>query len=216
MISTRDLSPLPDVEPLRRLMQSLAMLDAVLSPEWQFRYFSFDSRWAPGEQMGSMHNGSGDEYFALFNRAGCWLKGFAHEAPLSPYATVPPRVAPGVLDGVPPEFAGCLNEPAFAIDATTFCIWRRHGDPHWQHGPITLPDGNDPDGSADLLRWLDGRPETYRDWVHEYYERKVPLAAVRAIYRHKPLDQELVTALNNLLVLADLEEDISQIGYPSR
>ena len=35
MISTRDLSLLPDVDGFRRLLQSMAMLDAVLCPEWQ-------------------------------------------------------------------------------------------------------------------------------------------------------------------------------------
>ncbi len=43
MISTRDLSQLPDVDPLRRLMQSLAMLDAILSPDWELRYYSFNA-----------------------------------------------------------------------------------------------------------------------------------------------------------------------------
>ena len=48
-----DLSKLPDVRDLMRLMQSLAILDAILSPEWDYRYSSFNSRWADGEQMGS-------------------------------------------------------------------------------------------------------------------------------------------------------------------
>ena len=88
MISTRDLSSLLDVDALRRLMQSIAMLDAILSREWEFRYFSFNRRWSPGEQMGSLRNGQGDHYFALFNAAGCWLKGFDHEAPMSPLPRV--------------------------------------------------------------------------------------------------------------------------------
>ncbi len=44
MISTRDLSGLPPVDALRRVMRSLAMLDAILCPDWQGRYFSFNSR----------------------------------------------------------------------------------------------------------------------------------------------------------------------------
>jgi len=102
------------------------MLDAILCPEWQFRYYSFNAGWAPGEQMGSMRNGSGDELFAHFGAAGCWLKGFAHENPLSPYRENPKRVWPGVLDNVPGEFAGCLREPAFSVEDVTFCIWRRY------------------------------------------------------------------------------------------
>src|SRR4051794_4974349 len=112
MINTRDLSSLPGVDRLRAVLQSMAMLDAILYPEWQFRYYSFNAGWAPGEQMGSMRNGSGDDFFALFNAAGCWIKGFAHEAPMSPYRDDGTRrIWPGILDEVPGEFAACLREP---------------------------------------------------------------------------------------------------------
>src|SRR3954463_3910296 len=104
MISTRNLTLLPEVDRLRALLQSMAMLDAILCPEWEFRYYSFNAAWSDGERMGSMRNGSGDHFFALFNAAGCWLKGFAHEAPM---AHVPGdstgQVWPGVLDHVPAE-----------------------------------------------------------------------------------------------------------------
>jgi hypothetical protein len=36
VVSTRHLSNLPDIDNLRRLCQSLAMLDAILSPEWEY------------------------------------------------------------------------------------------------------------------------------------------------------------------------------------
>jgi hypothetical protein len=84
MISTRDLSGLPDIDALKRLMQSMAMLDAIMCPEWQYRLYSFNSKWAKGEQMGSMRDGQGDDLFALFTKDGCFLKGFAHEAPMTP------------------------------------------------------------------------------------------------------------------------------------
>jgi hypothetical protein len=214
MISTRALSELPDIEPLRRLMRSLAMLDAVLMPEWQYRYFSFNRRWAPGEEMGSMRDGSGDHYFALFNAAGCWLKGFAHESPMSPWSTTTPRITAGVLDGVPPEFAACLAEPAFVIDETTFCVWRRHADAAWQRGTVQWPGLGDVDGSAGLLRWLDGRAETYRAWAEDYYQRPVSLKPVEALYAHRPLDEMLVKSLNDEVALSDLRADIDEIGYP--
>ena len=63
-------------------MQSLAMLDAILSPEWEYRHFSFNSRWAPFEQMGSMRNGQGDHYFALFSAVGCWPPDNHHDPPI--------------------------------------------------------------------------------------------------------------------------------------
>jgi hypothetical protein len=216
VISTRDLSDLPAVPALRRLMQSVAALDAVMSPDWESRYFSFDARWGRGEQMGSMRDGSGGHVFALFDATGCWLKGFDHECPMSPYGTVPPRVLPGVLDAVPPEFAACLTEPAFDVGATTFCVWRRTRGRRWHRGPVEFPRGTrDPDGSAGLLRFYDGRPGTYRAFAESYYERPVPLAAVRSVYRHEPLDEATVGLLNEGLRLADLRDDLAEIGYPA-
>jgi hypothetical protein len=53
MISTRDLSKLPDIASFRRLTRALAMLDAILSPEWQYRYYSFNAHWSAGEMMAS-------------------------------------------------------------------------------------------------------------------------------------------------------------------
>jgi hypothetical protein len=217
MISTRDLSDLPDVDGLRRLMQSLAMLDAILSPEWQYRYFSFNNRWALGKFMGSMRNGQGDHYFSLFNGAGCWFKGFDHEAPMTPFAKNPPKVAAGVLDGVPPDFVTCLTEPAFVLDETTFCIWRRYCDKQWQHGPVLFPkeEHSDPDGSEGLLRYLDGRPRTYHEWAEDYYERKVSLSAVEQVYAYRSLDQGVVRVLNPEVSLESLAADIEEIGYPA-
>jgi len=45
---------LPDPSKLKAIMQSMATLDAIFCPEWQYRYYSFDTDWGPSEQMGSM------------------------------------------------------------------------------------------------------------------------------------------------------------------
>src|SRR3569833_1749891 len=148
MISTRDLSRLPVVEPLKRLLQAFAMLDAILSPEWDYRYYSFNAGWGQQEQMGSMRNGCGDDFFANFNEHGCSLKGFDHESEMSPSGLDPPKVWPGVLEGIPAEFEPGATEPAFRMGDTTFCIWRRREDDQWGHGNIIFPEGPDPDGSA--------------------------------------------------------------------
>jgi hypothetical protein len=161
-----------------------------------------------------MRNGSGDEFYALFNNYGCFLKGFAHEAVMSPYAFDPPRRWPEMFDGVPHELAACLKEPAFTISATTFCIWRNREDSSWHHGPIDWPDGADPDGSEELLSPLDGNPETYQKWAEDYYERSVELSAVEHIYAHLPLTDAVISVLNPEITKDELIEDILQIGYP--
>jgi hypothetical protein len=82
--STRALDDLPSIDDLIRLSKGLAMLDAILSPEWEYRYYSFDSKWRPGVLMASMRNGSGDGVFILFDKHGAAIKGFDHEAIMSP------------------------------------------------------------------------------------------------------------------------------------
>jgi hypothetical protein len=214
MISTRDLSQLPDIDHLQALMQSLAMLDAILSPEWEYRYYSFDAHWDAGEAMASMRDGSGDEMFALFNSAGAIVKGFAHESPMSPYIKNPPTVWPGVLDGVPAAFADFLNEPAFSMSDTTFCIWRTYDGSAWQLGDIEFPEKEDPDGSEDLLAMLDGNPQTYQTWAEYYYERPVSLSAITRIYEHHPLTEGLIAEFNPSLSVRKLVQDIQDIAYP--
>jgi hypothetical protein len=218
MISTRDLSQLPDIPRLKALMQSLAMLDAILMPEWEYRYFSFNSNWAAGEQMGSLRSGSGDEWFCLFTAAGAILKGFDHESGMSPWTRDDQRVWKGVLDEVPEVFASFLTEPAFSMADTTFCLWRTNQDAGWRTGNIAFPadPSGDPDGSEGLLALLDKKPTTYRQWAESYYEKPVNPGAVEAVYAHQPLSARLVKELNSEIDLEAIRADAAQIGYPLR
>ena len=208
-ISTQNLASLPDIPTLHRLTQSLAMLDAILSPDWEGRYYSFNSRWAEAEMMASMRTGSGDEWFLLFCPSGAIMKGFAHESPMAEGATWA-----GVLSTVPAVFGSFLTEPAFSMADTTFCIWRTPDDDQWRKGTIAYPSSPDPDGSEDLLFILDGNPKTYQNWAEEYYEADVNLAAVKHVYQHRPLTPQTVARLNPDMTLADLADDIAEIGYP--
>jgi len=210
MISTRNLEELPDIPTLRRLTRSLAVLDAILSPEWESRYYSFDSHWGDGELMASMRNGQGDDWFCLFTRAGVVVIGLDHEAPMFQ----PGDPWPGVIDALPSELAAAVDEPAFDARNCTFCVWRRTAGARWEHGPVQFPDGDDPDGSARLLQILDGRPESYHAFAADYYEVDLPLDAVRAVYRHQPLTPELLAQLAPGVTVDMIRQDVAEIGYP--
>lgn len=215
MVLKATLAALHDIEDLRRLTQSLAMLDAIMSPEWEFRYYSFNSKWDEGEMMASMRNGSGDEYFILFDSHGAIMKGFDHESAMSPWsAEEEEKLWPGIFDDVPDEFQSFLSEPAFSIQETTFCIWRRYIDPSWQVGTINYPDKDDPDGSQYMLSILDGRPSTYKEFAEAYYEKPLDLDAIEQIYRHEPLTNEIVARLNDEITSESLIADVEQIAYP--
>jgi hypothetical protein len=212
--STHSLDELPPIDDVIRISKAIAMLDAILSPDWEYRYYSFNSNWGPGEMMASMRNGSGDEYFILFDSHGAAIKGFDHESDMSPWREDPPVLWPGIYDSVPAEFASFLNEPAFSIGDVTFCIWRRHSDERWQCGVTAFSAGEDPDGSRSMLRILDGDPTTYEEFARDYYEVDIPLSVIQQIYDHKPLTENIVRALNGELTLVDVEGDAVEIGYP--
>jgi hypothetical protein len=105
--------------------------------------------------MGSMRDGSGDDYFVLFNASGCWIKGFVHEEPT--------RVPQAVLsERVPVEFASCVTQPAFSMEDTTFCFWRRYTDSEWQML------GSE-ECASEMLHLWDGLPESYLEWAEELF-----------------------------------------------
>ncbi|MGW8889687.1 hypothetical protein [Streptomyces sp. NPDC055749] len=214
---------LPGIENLRDHCRGLAMLDAVLSPEWDARFYSYNARWKEGAQLASMRDGMGSEYTIVFSAAGAYVQGFDHQSLMSPWARMDiPRVWPGVLDDVPDAFRPYITEPAFCsevgVPTVTCCLWREAGGTAWRTGTITFPgegDG-DPDGANILFELLVERsPKAYAAWASEYYETPVDVDAVRALLAQRPLTPEIAAALNPDIELADLAAEISEIGYPA-
>lgn len=215
MVKASEKSALPATGILRAKAQSLAVLDAIMSPEWQYRYYFFNSKWGDGEMMASMTDSCGDNFFILFNQHGAILKGFDHESFMSPWARDGQPLWPGIFKGVPTEFDQFLVEPAFDMPNTTFCLWRKHADSAWLAGPIEYPDGDEgSDGSEELLSIFVGGPECYKEFAHCYYEKEVPLEILERIYSHQPLTDEMIGALNSGLSLSNLQKDLNEIGYP--
>ncbi|WP_435612407.1 hypothetical protein [Streptomyces sp. bgisy159] len=211
---------LPETGVLREHCRSLAVLEAILSPAWEDRCHSFDRRWSAGEALASMRNGSGDEYSVVFAEAGAYVRGFAHESPMSPYGDAD-GPWPGVLDEVPGVFRPYVTEPAFSdevgVSLVTACMWRQTGDGGWKTGAIDFPAevAGDPDGADDLFRLLvDRSPEAFQRWAEDYHEVPVALGAVRHVFASRPLTEGVVSALNPQIRLVELARDIEESGYP--
>ncbi len=226
-------SRLPGIATLRQRCRSLAMLDAIVSPEWESRYYSFNSRWAAGQELASMSNGSGDDYFIVFTADGAFIRGFDHESSMSPWREDPRELWPGLLDGLPGVFLPLVREPAFGYEgllSATFCLWRLHSDDDdddddgggWRTGPIDYTEADprdvaDPDGAERLLGILtDPTPESYLIHVEEYFEIELDEDAedaVAHVFAGRPLTADLVRAINPDTDLASLADDVAEIGY---
>ncbi|MFJ9836533.1 hypothetical protein ACIRU2_34870 [Streptomyces sp. NPDC101169] len=195
---------LPDPVRLRAHLRALAALDVAIGDDPRFCQYTFDATWGPGVEAALMDNGSGDDFAVLFTPVGVLIRGFDHESEMSPYGTDDEQVWPGVIDEVPAELRPLLDEPAFhdeGIDAprVTACLWQTTGDTVWRTGSaIAFPAGNeDPDGSGFLFHLLTNRsPEAVQAWFEDYYERPVPLDAVRHVLAGRPLTPAVARALN--------------------
>lgn len=214
MVSTRSLHLLPDVEPLRRACQAMATLDAVLSPDWEFRYYTYQKNWDRDRQLASMRDEGGDEWFLLFCPAGVILKGFVPDAAMAEPVARSGRPWPGVMDDVPPAFRELFGDERLAARRATFCVWRPAGDEQWHRGHVQFPAGPDPDGSEHLMAILDCEPVTYARWAEQYYEIEIPFIEVRRIFMHRPMTEEMAKALNPQAEWGALIEELDRIGYP--
>ncbi|MYT73467.1 MULTISPECIES: hypothetical protein [unclassified Streptomyces] len=61
---------------------------------------------------------------------------------------------------------------------------------------------------------VDRSPAAFQRFAEDYYEVSIDLGAVSRLYALRPLNQELVSLLNPEVALADLAQDIREIGYP--
>ena len=207
MFSTTNYAGLPSAAAMQRLAQSLAVLDAINSPDWEYRYYSYNPEWAPGEAVLEMRDGEGDEMLVLFRAEGCVINGFLHEYDQPEKAQV--------IRGLPDVFDSFLFEEPVASLGTTFCLWYTpaHG---WQRGVVE----NEDDGSEELLYIFDNDPATYAEWATEYYldetdRRPLTAEAVAPVYHHEVLTKEMVLAINEELEdWVALAAELQEIGYP--
>ena len=121
--SSNALNLLPKPAPLKRLCQAIATLEAILSPSWEYRYYSYNKDWAKDEECCQMRNGSGDEFFILFGKTGTVINGFAHESSIQDKAQI--------TAGLPKEFHAFIFGEPVASTGTTFCIWNLESDNKW-------------------------------------------------------------------------------------
>lgn len=210
MISTQNPANLPDAATLQPICKGMAVLDAINSPDWEYRYHSYDPAWGEQEAVFQLNTGEGDEMLILFRPEGCCINGY-----VDTYAQ-PDKAQ--VTQGLPAAFEEFMfGEPVSSI-GTTFCLWYTPAT-GWQTGVI---DKDADDGSEEMLYLLDGRPESYTEWANEYFVEDtgrplLDVADVTRVYQGQPLTREVVQRLNPEIEAEDLEAlaaELQEIGYP--
>ena len=212
MISTKKLN-LPERQKLQSICKAISVLDAILSQEWEYRYYSYNNKWADNEEFFEMRNGCGDQMLILFRKDGCVINGFAHE--LYDFEEELPEKSK-LTKELPEIFNEFIfGEPVKTI-GTTFCIWNNESE-RWKIGDL---ENTYEDGSEEMLSIFDGNPQTYVDWATEYFDESfiesgIPLETVTEIYKGKTLTKKMVlTIVEELEDWKQLENDLNEIDYP--
>lgn len=202
MISTKDFGLLPDKKSLQNICKAIAVLDAIICQEWEYRYYLYNSKWAEDEEYFGMRDGSGDLMDVLFLENHSVISGFAHEFLHNQKSDL--------TKNLPEIYNQFIFDEPVATNGTTFCLWTNETK-NWEVGEIK--DYND--NSEDLLAIFDGNPQTYIDWATEYFEETgIPLKTVTEIYQGKTLTKEMVLSIVDTIEDWELlEEDLKEINY---
>jgi hypothetical protein len=205
---------LPPIEYLLKRCRALAALDLILSPEWQYRYYSFNSNWSATEQMASMRDGCGNEWWIVFHRDN-WaaLKGLDHES--AAWSKHREKLSSALQRAIPAELTGFATEPAFRWNATSFAYFHATGSAGWTRVNDLTPYATDIAGDDQLLALLIGKPSDYASFATDYYEVDVDHCIVADLFALRPITDSVVHALNPSTSLHSISEELFQeIQYP--
>lgn len=195
--SIQNINDLPSIDEVKKISQGLALIDAIIMPDWEYRYFSFNSNWDGnrGEMMASMRDGSGGEYFINFTSAGVAGKVFFEESLTDVSSS---------LGLVPDCFSGFKNEAAFSLANATFFFWREGGTGVWVASPENLK-------AYPLLGFLVNGVAGYHRWAEDYYERSIDSDVLKDVFTSLAVTADQLAILNPDVALEYLEEDLQEI-----
>lgn len=221
METTSDLAAYAEIVPepaeLRRRLERLALLDAVLSGGSHPRH-TFDAAWSPGVAVGRFDNGAGDDYAVVFAGARTLVRAFDHESSMSRYDEG--ITWPGLLEGMPSALEPFLTDPRINLEPSfaslTLALWWTDGDTSWGHGRLE-PYG---DTEPELTTWmLDLVEEWDLDAVYESFSYDLGGLSIAegpfdALMADEPLTDAGVRELNPAADLGTVAAAAARIGRP--
>jgi hypothetical protein len=197
MYGINNINALPSIPDVLRRAKGLALLDAIIMPDWNFRYFSFNGAWnlPENESMASMRDGSGSEYFILFSPEGA--AGKVLDASLEQNVF-------DLLTEVPNTFNSFKVENAFNLEDATFYFWRAKDDVFWSSLPVDCK-------YYSYLEFLAGEVEIYHNWAEVYYEKSIDFEALKEVFETLEVNEKNLYRINPDLTMEDVLSDVNEI-----
>lgn len=183
---------------LKNLLKALATADAIIQPEWEHRYFSYDSSWGDDEEMASMRDGTGGHWFVHFqaNRVG-YLYISPNDGSIENFEEF--------IKKVPEEYKAFLQEPAFNADEASG-IWLLDENEKW----LTFGKQRS-EFLEDLPTIIDWGIIGYKEWAEAYYEKALSGEAIDEVFKLN-IQEYVIKQLNPNANIEELLNDLEQIG----
>lgn len=177
-------------------LKYLSLLNAIIEPEWEYRYYSHNSNWAENEEMSSLRDSCGGEWFI-------W-----HSGDLIAYKCTSPEDGvyeefQQLIDKVPDEYSSFKNESAFSMSHGS-SIWYLKSD-NWVQLGHAINDLPNPDTISKMTA------SDFCGFAEEMYEKELDESITHNIL-NGDFSLEMAVKLNPDIDLASLKEDMIEIG----
>ena len=181
---------------LKQTLKSLALLNAIIEPEWEYRYYSYNSIWGENEEMASLRDGCGGEWFIWFSDD---LIGFKCTSPADGLASD----FSNLTNQLPSSYTPFVNEPAFSMD-TGSAIWYFESD-IWKKYGNNIADLPTPESLIKISA------KEFCVFAEEMYEVDIDEQIVSKILEGQ-FELEMASTLNSDVDISELKKELLEIG----
>jgi len=187
------------IKTLRQKLKNFALADAIISPNWESRYFSYNGKWSAAEEVASLRDGCGGEWFL-------WLS-----ANLAAYKCLSPEDGlmadlENAKTKIPTDYDSFITDPAFSMDRAT-CIWYWE-DSSWQKQGLSVEYLIDLEA---IIKWT---TKDYHAWATDYYEREIDIKALDNLFE-TTFSEETALKLNSEVDMSELRKELMEMGINS-
>lgn len=182
---------------LSRHFRSIALLDAIISPDWESRYYSYNSKWSDSTEMASMRNGGGESWFLWFSGKNTGWVFIDFDLPGI-------ENLEDIKSKFPDGYSEFLSEPAFTIEDARVLGYLKGTD--W----VFFGD-KESSSCTKALNSFNWSAADYKKWADEYYEKELDLECLEKVF-NGDLFEEIVQRLNPEMSIELLKDDLEEIG----
>ena len=177
-------------------LKYLSLLNAIIEPDWECRYYSYNSKWSENEEMSSLRDSCGGEWFIWFSGSLIAYKCTSPEDGLYDQFHK-------LVDKVPEEYSLFVNEPAFSMSRGS-AIWYLDSR-DWVELGLAINDLPNPKTIYEMSASI------FCEFVEDFYEQELDEGIVEKIL-NGDFSIEMAKKINPDIDLASLKEDMNEIG----